>query len=144
MFRFNTQADQASPSLIGFVIRNIFIFNGAHELASLGSVRQYRILQSGFVTPFGRELRSAPVHCCRYRQPACHLLAVRELNPPVRVFHPLENCTPVVYTKKIICIFKLFLQLTTSVRCMMLIQGAHEPSAEQCGQFSEAGIHKIY
>ncbi len=24
-------------------------------------------------------------------QPACHLLTVREINPPVRDFHPLEN-----------------------------------------------------
>jgi len=67
-------------------------------------VRQYRILQSGFL------------HCCRYRQPACHLLTIRELNPPVRDFHPLENCTLIVCQSKFICNFKLFLKLTTSVR----------------------------
>ena len=33
-------------------------------------VRQYRILQSGFVTPFGRELRFAPVHCTPHGEPA--------------------------------------------------------------------------
>ena len=92
------------------------------------SVRQYRILPFGFL------------HCCRCQQPACHLLTVRELNPPVRDFHPPENCTPVVYPKKFICIFKLFLQLTTSVRCMMLMQGTHEPAADNAGcRGTEAG-----
>jgi hypothetical protein len=32
----------------------------------------------------------------------------------IRVFHPLENCTPIVCPPKFICIFKLFLQHTTS------------------------------
>jgi len=27
---------------------------------------------------------------------------------------------------------------------MMLMQGTHEPAAEQCGQFPEAGIHQTY
>ena len=35
--------------------------------------------------------------------------------------------------EKKICIFELVLQLTTSVRCMMLMQGTNEPAAEQCG-----------
>jgi hypothetical protein len=35
---------------------------------------------------------------------------------------------------KKICIFDLFLQLTTSVRCMMLMQGTHKPAASKPGQ----------
>ena len=112
---------------IPFIRNNIYFFIGAHELASLGSVRQYRILQSGFVTPFGRELRFAPVQCILYSKPPCGLLTVWEINPPVRDFYPLESRTLVFGQLKKICIFGLFPQLTTSVRCMMLMQGTHEP-----------------
>ena len=61
----------------------------------------------------------------RCRQPACHLLTVRKINPPVRDFHPLENFTFVGLSFRKICIIALFQQLTTSVRCMMLMQGTH-------------------
>jgi hypothetical protein len=47
------------------------------------------------------------------------------------------------YLRKI-CIFGLFQKLTTSVRCMMLMQGTHEPAAEQCGRFPEVGIHQTF
>jgi hypothetical protein len=60
---------------------------------SLGSVRQYRILQSGNVTPFGRELVLRPrfLQCILRSKPPCDLLTVRVVNPPVRDFHPLEK-----------------------------------------------------
>ena len=49
-------------------------------------------------------------------------------------FHPLENLhTCFVNPEKKICIFDPFQQLTTSVPCMMLMQGTHEPAADNAG-----------
>ena len=69
------------------------------------SVRQYRILPFDFL------------HCCRRQQPACHLLILPGVTPAYRDLHPLGKYTLVIcYYVKFICIFKLFQQLTTSVR----------------------------
>jgi hypothetical protein len=40
----------------------------------------------------------------------------------------------VVLTLIKICIFDIFIELTTSVRCMMLMQGTHKPAASSAGQ----------
>ncbi|TRZ52403.1 hypothetical protein D4S03_03465 [bacterium] len=53
--------------------------------------RQYRSLQSHFVTPFGRELRFAPVQRIPYGKPPCDLLTLPGVTRCVRDFHPLEN-----------------------------------------------------
>jgi hypothetical protein len=76
------------------------------------SVRQYRILPFGFL------------HCCRRRQPACHLLILQGVTPAYKGFTPSGkiHLLFLVYVK-FICIFKLFQQLTASA--LLLMQGAH-------------------
>jgi len=50
-------------------------FNGIREIASLSSVRQYRILPFGFVTPVGHSLRFAPAQCMGRPKPPFRQLA---------------------------------------------------------------------
>jgi len=66
----------------------LFIFYDAHELPLVGSVRQYRILQSGFVTPFGRELHFATVRCSPHSEPTCHLLTLPGVTPVCKGLAP--------------------------------------------------------
>ena len=50
-------------------------YNGIREIASLSSVRQYRILPFGFVTPVGHSLRFAPAQCMGRPKPPFRQLA---------------------------------------------------------------------
>jgi len=62
------------------------ILAGVNELPPVGSIRQYRILQSHFVIPFGHSLRFATGHRIPQGELACGLLAVRALIPPAEDF----------------------------------------------------------
>jgi hypothetical protein len=58
------------------VTHSLSIFNGIREVAVLCSVRRYRLLQSCFVTPFGRALHFVPGQCMGSPKPPCSLLMV--------------------------------------------------------------------
>ena len=92
-------------------------------------VCQYRILQSRFlqIEPHGS-------HPCDLLTLPGATLVCKGLPACGRQVTLWKICTLVLYSLKKICIFDLFLQLTTSVRCMMLMQGTHEPSADIAGQ----------
>jgi hypothetical protein len=69
------------------------------------SVRQYRILPFGFLQCMGRP------------KPPCHLLILLGVTPAYKGFTPsgkIHTCCLLLL--KFICIFRLFQELTTSVR----------------------------
>jgi len=63
-------------------------------------------LQSHFVTPFGRELRFAPVQRIPYGKPPCDLLTVRDVTPARKGLPPSGKIPPVV------CVSIKFVYLT--------------------------------
>ena len=79
------------------------------------SVRQYRTLQSGFL------------HCCRCRQPACHLLMFRVVTPAHKGLSPFgkKNKLTLLVARLInICIFEIFIELSAGYA--QLMQGTHK------------------
>jgi len=96
----------------------------------MSSLRPVLFVSTGFCSPaslltilfiFNGARDCFSIHCCRYRQPACqHLLAVREINPPVRVFHPLEISQTCYNTIKKRFVFLIFFNSIHKF-CVMLL-----------------------
>ena len=83
------------------------------------SVRQYRILQSRFL------------QCILHSKPPCDLLIFRSTTSAYKGLTPSGKIHLLLGCMKKICIFGLFQQLTTSVRCSM--QGTHSKACSKRG-----------
>ena len=112
---------QASSDACGIYPKTIVMFFGLCKgvlayprfIASYTvSVRQYRILQSRFL------------QCILHSKPPCDLLIFRSTTSAYKGLTPSGKIHLLFGCLKNICIFGLFQQLTTSVRCSM--QGTHK------------------